>query len=325
MIVDELFNYIYEKSGFLPRSFAQWVKSSDRFRIFAEEYKDKICEKFAEAKSNPEPDEKLKDTLFELEIAYLVLKASGFSVKYELFGEGPDFTFTTEKDVNLNIEVKRIRKSNEEKQLEAWREAVKREIQVVPSTLAVGLDIGLYEQDYASLLDLLARLECKKADVIEYITKTINADEKNVPTDGGKRYSIPSFEDEVEFVLRKPSGKPGADHTSFYGGGYPIIFTQQEWKQFKDLIFDKKNQRIPDMINILAINTRSAAHDVYAFMEEIETDFMERVVQDNVTEQMRKLSGIFFRGAYENWVWQNIKTARCPIPDDIFDTLVKLE
>ena len=325
MTADELLKYVLEQSGFLPRTFSRWVKSSDRFREFVEEYKDKICEKFAEAKSDPEPDEKLKDTLFELEIAYLALKASSFSVKYELYGDGPDFTLTAENAVDFNIEAKRIRETREENRLKAWRAEVARAVQAIPSTLAVTVDIGLYVDELNALLDLLGRLERKKAGVIGYIVKTIRAEEKNIPIDGIKRYPIPSFEDEVELKLRKPSRKPGSDHTTFNGGIFPAFITQREWQQFKDLVFPQNDQRTSGMINVLAINTDSATHDIYAFVEEIETDFMERVAQGNVTEQMKKLSGVFFRGAWENALWLNDWTAYCPIPKNIAETLARMD
>ena len=321
MTADKLLKQILDKSGLLPRSFSRWVNSSDQFREFAKKHKDKICPKFAEAKTNSEPDEKLKDVLFELEIAYLALRTSRFSVEYELYGGGPDFTLTDESGVVFNVEVKRIRKTSEEKRLEAWRAQVKREVCAVPSTLAVAVDIGLYVDELNALLDLLDRLERKRADVIGCLVKTIRAEERNIPIDGIKRYPIPSFEDEVQLTLSKPSRKPTSDHTTFNGGIFPPFITQKEWEKFKDLIFTKKKQRIPNMINILVISTDSATHDIYAFMKEIEEDFKERVARGNVTEQMKKLSGVLFRGAWENRLWLNNRTAYCPIPKNIAETL----
>lgn len=327
MTADKLLEQILNKSGLLPRTFSRWVNSSDQFREFAKKHKGEICLKFAEAKTNSEPDEKLKDVLFELEIAYLALKTSRFSVEYQLYGAGPDFTFTDESGVVFNVEVKRIRKTSEEKRLEAWRAQVAREVCAIPSTLAVDVNIGLHVDEFNALLDLLNRLESKKADVIGYLVKTIKAEERNIPINGTKGYPIPSFEDEVELTLRKPSRKPTSDHTTFNGGIFPSFITQKEWEKFKDLIFTKKKQRIPDMINILAINTDSSTHDIYAFMKEIEEDFTERVARGNVTEQMKKLSGVLFRGAWkkENVLWLNSRTAYCPIPKNIAETLARMD
>ena len=85
------------------------------------------------------------------------------------------------------------------------------------------------------------------------------------------------------------------------------------------------------MINILAISTDSTTHDEYALAEEIEEDFKERVARGNVTEQMKKLSGILFRGAFEplcvdeqhNMLWCN-ELAYCPIPKDIGEALKRM-
>jgi hypothetical protein len=323
MPVDELLKYILDRSGFLPRTFSRWVESSERFREFVEEYQDKICAKFAEAGSAPEPDERLKDTLFELKIAYRALRESRFSVKYELYGDGPDFTLTAENGVVFNIETKRIRKTRAEKRLQAWRAEVAGEVQAIPSALAVAVHIGEYVDECSALLDLLGRLECKKSDVIDYVVGTIRAEEKNMAVGGVARYSVPGFEGEVELVLSKPSGKPSWNHTTFNGGAFPMFFTTQEWQQFKDLVFPRRDQKIRGMINVLTINTDSATHDNYALMTEIEDDFKQRVAQGNVTEQMKKLSGILFGGAWGNLLWLNEVTC-CPIPKSIVGALQRL-
>jgi hypothetical protein len=208
--------------------------------------------------------------------------------------------------------------------------------------LAVAVDIGVYDElprginaasreesdpkkidELSALLDLLGRLECKKSEVIDYIVRTVRAEEKSISVDGIARYSVPSFDGEVELALSKPSGKPSSNHTTFNGGTFPTFFTTKEWEQFKNLVFPQRVQRIPGMINVLTINTDSATHDKYALMEEIEEDFKERVAQGNVTEQMKKLSGILFRGAWENLLWLNEVTC-CPIPKSIAGALQQL-
>ena len=135
---------------------SHWVESSKRFKDFAERYEDKIDRKFIDAQKDREPDEKLKDVLFEIEIAHLMLKTGRFSVEYEGHGEkGPDFTVTHETGIVFNVEVKRIRKTCEEKRLEAWRGQVAREVRAVPSTLAVTVNIGLHIDELSPLRELL--------------------------------------------------------------------------------------------------------------------------------------------------------------------------
>jgi hypothetical protein len=317
--------YVLHRSGILPPAFGRWVRSSRRFRGFVDEYKDRICAKFAEAGPDPEPDEKLKDTLFELEIAYLALRSSRFSsVEYEPYGDGPDFRLTARNGVVFNMEAKRIRKAREERRLEAWRAEVAGRVRGIPSTLAVAVNIGADVDELGALLDLLGRLESGKSDVIDDIVRTIRAEESSIPMNGVTRYQIPGFCGELELVLSRPLGKPCLDHTTFNGGALPVFLTTQEWKRFKALVFPKTGgQRIPGMINLLAINTDSATHDQYALMEEIDTDFRERVAQGNVTEQMKMLSGILFRGAWGNLLWLN-EVACCPIPADLAEALQRL-
>ena len=328
MMVDELLEYVFSQGDLVSPMFSRWVKSSKRFRAFVARYKNRIRDKFIEAQRDPKPKEKLeklKDVLFELEIAYLILKDRRFSeVGYEFYESGPDFTVTDETDAIFNVEVKRIRKTCEQKRLEMWRGQVAREIRAVPSSLAIAINIGMYIDGLNALLALLDRLEDKKSDLIDYIIKTIHAEETNVPVDGMMQYPVPSFEGEVELQLRRPSGKPTSEYTGFYGGALPLFITEREWEQFKDLVFPKRDQRIPGMINLLAINTDSATHDEYALMQEIEQDFKERVARGNVTEQMKKLSGILFRGAWGNLFWPNNEIAYCPIPEDIVKALEEM-
>jgi hypothetical protein len=313
---------------------SHWVESAKRFKDFAERYEDKIERKFIDAQKDREPDEKLKDVLFEIEIAYLMLKTGRFSVEYEVHGEkGPDFTVTHETGIVFNVEVKRIRKTCEEKRLEAWRGQVAREVRAVPSTLAVTVNIGLHIDELSPLRELLDRLEEKKSTVIKYIVKTIHAEEENVPVDRRMRYPVPSFRrEEVELIFSKPSRKPASTHTTFNGGIFPAFITRKEWEKFKDRVFPKNDQRIPGMINILAISTDSTTHGEDALAEEIEEDFKERVAGGNATEQMKKLSGILFRAALEplcvgeryNMLWCN-EIAYCPIPKDIGEVLKRMD
>jgi hypothetical protein len=325
MTGDELVGYIFGQGALFCPAVSRWVRASDRFRAFVEEHKERIRNKVTEAQADPDPDEKLKDSQFELKMAYLMLKVARFSeVKYEFYGDGPDYTVVDETGVTFNVEVKRIRKTREEKRLEVWRGQVGKNIRVVPSALAAALNIGVYVNEREPLLDLLTRLEGQRPQVVDRIINLIRDEEENIATDQSRRYPIPGFEGEVELVLRKPSGKPRASHTSFYGGAFPLFFTQQEWRQFKEHLFPKRDQRIRDRMNVLAIGTDSSSHDERAFIEELESDFEERVAQDNVTEQMRKLSGVLFRGAWGEFFWHN-RTAYYPVPTDIAETLILMD
>ena len=71
-----------------------------RWESFRGKYEGKIRKKFADPEKDPQPGEKLKDVLFELDIAYLLCKSERFSVEYERWGKkGPDFTVTDKTNV----------------------------------------------------------------------------------------------------------------------------------------------------------------------------------------------------------------------------------
>jgi len=113
MIVDELLKHIFSGGDLSSPAFSRWIKSSERFKVFAEKYRNKIRKKVTGAQKDSVPDEKLKDVLFELEMAYLMLKDGRFlEVEYEKYREenerGPDFTVTYETGTVFNVEVRRI-------------------------------------------------------------------------------------------------------------------------------------------------------------------------------------------------------------------------
>jgi hypothetical protein len=332
---DELLEYIRNKAGFLPEIFSRWTRSSVQFREFAIRNKDAICKKFAEARKEAicksaearknRSGEKLKDVLFELKIAYLIRDRLGFLVEYEPFGDdgGPDFAVINENNLTFYVEVKYIRETDGEIRLKRWRSEVAREVRGIPSTLAVSLNIGLHIEEITALLNLLTRLENRKPEIIEWIKGRIRTEEYKIPIGGSARFS--DSESGLELVLRKPQGKLSSNCTTFNGGIFPVFLKNQEWQKFKDLIFPRRDQRIPEKINVLAICTANATHDKDDLIKEIESDFAERVAQGNVTEQMKKLSGILFVGAWEgeDFLWLN-PIACCSIPKGISDALDQL-
>lgn len=110
MLFDELIAYIFmEQSHALAMQFADWARDSVRFRAFAETYRDKIRKKIRGI--NDEAG--LRDLLFELEIAYLLLHERHFVVAYEKGGvgkqRGADFEVIFRANLAFNVEVKHIR------------------------------------------------------------------------------------------------------------------------------------------------------------------------------------------------------------------------
>ena len=110
MLFDELIAYIFrEQDQALGLQFTEWARASPRFRAFAETYRDKIRKKIRGL--NDEAG--LRDLLFELEIAHLLLQEKRFVVEYEKGGVGKqrsaDFQVTFRTNLVFNVEVKHIR------------------------------------------------------------------------------------------------------------------------------------------------------------------------------------------------------------------------
>ncbi len=113
MLINELLTHIFEsQTHALAAQFGQWVVSSARFRVFAEQYRAKIRKKVRGTRDQ----EGLNDLTFELAIAYLLLSERRFAIEYEKGGvgkqRGPDFYVTFRTHTPFNVEVKRFRASS---------------------------------------------------------------------------------------------------------------------------------------------------------------------------------------------------------------------
>ncbi len=88
---------------------ARWIRSSRRFRSFAETYRDKIRKKVRQARDA----QGLRDLRCELAVAFLLLEARELEVAYELAAPGsrggPDFTVVYKTHTPVQVEVKRLR------------------------------------------------------------------------------------------------------------------------------------------------------------------------------------------------------------------------
>ncbi len=88
---------------------AHWVRSSRRFRSFAETYRDKIRKKVSQSRD----EQVLSDLRCELSVAFLLVQAREFQVEYERAAQakqgGPDFTVLYKTHTPVHVEVKRLR------------------------------------------------------------------------------------------------------------------------------------------------------------------------------------------------------------------------
>jgi len=331
----ELVEYIFESKSQSFGAFLRALESSSRFKKFVEDNCDKVRKKIRNTNSS---DETVKDVLAEIELAYLLLQVNRFSrVEYECYGieePNPDLTVTDGKSgFVFNVEVKRIRCTDVEKRFEAWKQLVVKRVTAVPSEFAFSMDIGSFD----TLIDLVDHLEAKTEDIISYITETIVASGKKIPLGSEKSYSVPGLEGVFEFKLIKPLRKLTSGHTLYYGGSFPIFYTDKEYRKFGDEICDPAHlgQMRSGEVNILAISADSDTHDDLDFGKALDS-LEEHVTQgddgffikkgfkgsEDFAKQLERLSGIFFISVWvavdfvPNILWCNDK-AQCSIPNDI--------
>lgn len=350
---EQLLEYVFGRGDLYSPSFSVWIRSSERFKLFVERYKDKIRKKIADAqKDKLHGEDALRDVLYELEMAYLILLCDQFTdVEYERYGAGdqraPDFTVTFETGAVFNVEVKRIRESLPEVRLETWKRVIRDRIVAIPSSLALSIRV-LPDRidDPATWLD---RLEKETPNIIEYVQEVnafhqkrqdISADQTGLP------HPVPGFEGEIELSFRKPYHK--TTHVlDWYGGEFPVFNTGREHKKFGDAITYSLGQLWPCMINVLAISTASNTHGWLDFGSALES-LAKLIADDNddffaqkgyadangFLDEARKLSGVLFRSAWvslptgefdeRNVVWSN-PDADLYIPPEIAKALREMD
>jgi hypothetical protein len=177
LIVNQLLNHIFEgKTHFLTAEFEQWVRSSRRYKTFAETYRDKIRKKHRLAST----DDGLRDLQFELEIAYWLLQDSWFEVEYEALAaskqRAPDFTVSFRVNIRFNVEVTRIR-AGTASQPDSIPQKITNAIcekagQMPPATinlLVLGIEGGVGSDDLAAAANGLRLLAERKDDA--YFTR----------------------------------------------------------------------------------------------------------------------------------------------------------
>jgi hypothetical protein len=231
----------------------------------------------------------------------------------------------------FNIEVKRIRCTDVERRREAWKQAMAQRVRAVPSGLAFTWDIG----DFDTPIEFVDLLVAGTEEIASHITGVIVESDKEMAPGNTKRYAVPGFEG-VGFEIRKPPGKLDPSHTSYYGGFFPLPITHNEYKKFGDMICDPAHlgQMRPDMVNIIAVVTDSAALDdsdlgtAVASLEELtvqgDDEFFARKGfkgRADYIAQLERLSGILFTGwvplgGYPNALLLNDR-AKCSIPGEI--------
>jgi len=107
--LDELITYLFgADDSRLSAEVGPWLVASQRFRAFAETYRDKIRKKARALRE----DEARRDFAFELAVAARLVEDRRFALEYESYGmdqRAPDFRVTFRSGVRFNVEVRRLR------------------------------------------------------------------------------------------------------------------------------------------------------------------------------------------------------------------------
>jgi hypothetical protein len=314
---DQLLEYVFGQGNLFSPAFSRWIGSSERFKSFVEEYKEKVRKKVTKAQEGKgDREEALKDVLYELQVAYLMLRCDQFTkVEYEKYGtekhRSPDFTVTFETGLVFNVEVKRIREGLPEVRLATWKRQMRSHVSTIPSSLA--LSVHILRDRFDDSVDWLNRLEEETPNIIEYIkaANAIHAEKGDIPVgEAGLPHPVPGLKGEVEVVFRRPPQKPTRT-LDWYGGEFPVFNTQREYRKFGDTIVYSLGQMVPDMINVLVISTSSNTHGYFDFGEALKS-LTEMIASgedsfftqkgfldvDDFLGQVGKLSGVLFRSAW---------------------------
>ena len=240
-----------------------WFEDCSKFRSFVEDYKDKIRKKYREASTlNSTPNstlEKLKDFLFELRVALILLLDSRFEVEYEKDCPDntcrPDFFVTFNQTIKFYVEVTRIREGELVADFRGCVKKITDRIQKKPSSLVYDLDTGTQNADEK----FVERFKSSEDEIVCFIEDKISSEENKLSPGAKRKFSVPGFQD-MELVLTKLAckSKEGA-YLTYVKFGIP--FTNKEYYKLGDTIFKMLRQTCPNMINIGVIDTDSITHN----------------------------------------------------------------
>ncbi|OFW42904.1 MAG: hypothetical protein A3J28_01215 [Acidobacteria bacterium RIFCSPLOWO2_12_FULL_60_22] len=346
MSTTELIEYLSITSkASLRQPLQAWMDNNHAFRTFVEKYKDKIRKKL-QANDN----DYLRDVLWELEVAYLLLRNPDFTVEYEPYGVGkfrsPDYLVSRSGADSFCVEAKKIREGSSEAQIRAWEREMKETIRGVPSRVAVTLNIHVMQPDS----DLLDQLESQRDPIKAAFRQWIVEADAQLEPKQSCCYPIVGFEGIVDIEITRPISKAKPGPTAFHIGSRPIWYKQDEYKKFSDTVCEKLGQLRSGMANVLAIGSASETHEDFDCGKAIEDLRTLAAKSDDAffrypskgfegasdfLAQFRYLSGVVFRSSWwsnfsgrenasRNFVWRNPQAAQT-LDDQITQYLSEMD
>jgi len=323
MTAEQLIANICEAQDSVRSSLLLWVSTSPAFQAFAEKYRDKIRAKVRGCRA----DHELGDLLWELEVAHLLVKKPEFQIEYEPYGtdqcRSPDYRVSTLTRYSFNVEATRIREASPETRFEIWEREIKKAVRAVPSQVGVSVNVPAMNPP----LGLLDQLEAQCDRIKTAIAKLIVEADAHLQLGETRRLPVPGFNGLIDVEITKPEHKANPGCTSYYGGSFPIWFTQREFRKFGDVVCAKIGQCRSGMANLLAVGSRSVTHDELDCKDAIgelgrlavkeDDDFFRAKGFEGAAafrDRYRNLSAIVFRSSWtgdadRNFVWVNPQAA----------------
>ncbi len=183
----ELIAYVLDgKADFAQRSASLWMTENPAFLTLIENYRDKTRAKVRRCGT----EHALRDLLWELEIAHLLLKNRDFEIEYEPYGTGgsrsPDYRVSVVSGGSFNLEATRIREGSSETRFQIWEKEIKDAIRAVPSQVGVTLTVGNLVSDS----ELLDRLDSHRDVIKALIIERVAQADDQLLLGKSRRYSI---------------------------------------------------------------------------------------------------------------------------------------
>jgi hypothetical protein len=227
-----------EQQNELFRPFEQWVATSKPFTTFAQKYLSKIRKKVRMSRDV----EETYNLYCELRTAYLLLQEPKFAVAYELYGmeqgRSADFTVTFRTNMLFQVEVTRLRASQQEQQLSRHE--------------------GANDEAGAEQSDLIRRYESRRlADVVCEKFGQLSPSTPNILWVWGESRAMRELEmGQVMLDLKRRAEQRDADLFARYRLGKPADFIRY-YQRLSAIVLQRLHEPGPDRFPLLWQNKDS--------------------------------------------------------------------
>ncbi len=209
--IDDLLTEIFDaQRPALYAEFAEWVRTSRRFRAFATTYRTKIRAKL----KNVNDDSRMQDLRAELATAALLLREERFTLEYEKYAatkqRGPDFTVTFKTHTPFNVEVRRLRSAEWDIDADPGADA---DVPLAKLTAVLCDKVGQMPPSIINLLWLVAERDLSEADLNRAVLSLRQLADRKVEdffTHRGYKSAADYLRHEhhLSGIVVRPSGEP---------------------------------------------------------------------------------------------------------------------